>query len=35
MVDVDNLSEAYTSLEHRYEIQSEEAIDASCLLAFD
>ena len=35
MVDVDSLSEAYTKLEHTYEVQGEEAIDASCLLAFE
>ena len=35
MVDLDSLSEAYTNLEHRYEVQGEEAIDASCLLAFE
>ena len=35
MTNVDSLSEAYTKLEHSFEIQGEEAIDASCLLAFD
>ena len=35
MVDVDSLSDAYTKLAHTYEVQGEEAIDASCLLAFE
>ncbi len=35
MTSLDSLSEAYAKLEHTYEMQGEEAIDASCLLAFD
>jgi len=35
MAKVEDLREAYSSLEHSYEIRGEEAIDASCLLAFD
>ncbi|MFH1560769.1 MAG: preQ(1) synthase [Chloroflexota bacterium] len=35
MAKVEDLREAYSSLEHTYEIRGEEAIDASCLLAFD
>ena len=35
MASLDSLSEAYAKLESAYEIQGEETIDASCLLAFD
>ena len=32
---MEDLREAYSSLEHSYETRGEEAIDDSCLLAFD
>ena len=32
---MEDLREAYSSLDHSYETRGEEAIDASCLLAFD
>lgn len=35
MVKAEELQQAYTSLNHSYEIREEEAIDAACLLAFD
>ena len=35
MVKADDLLEAYSSLDHSYEMREEEAIDTACLLAFD
>ncbi|MBF8267785.1 MAG: Enzyme related to cyclohydrolase [Dehalococcoidia bacterium] len=35
MAKVEELGEAYTRLERRFDVQGEETIDASCLLAFD
>ena len=35
MAKVEDLQEKYGKLERRYDLQGEEAIDASCLLAFD
>ena len=35
MVKAEDLQQAYTSLDHSYEMLEEEAIDAACLLAFD
>jgi len=35
MAKVEDLWEAYSSLDHTYETRGEDAIDASCLLAFD
>lgn len=32
---MEDLREAYSGLEHSYDMRGEEAIDASCLLAFD
>ena len=35
MAKVEELSDAYTTLERRYDIQGEEAVDPSCLLTFE
>jgi 7-cyano-7-deazaguanine reductase len=35
MVKAEDLQEAYTSLEHGFEMQEANAIDAACLLAFE
>jgi 7-cyano-7-deazaguanine reductase len=35
MVKSENLQEAYTSLEHGFEMQEENTIDAGCLLTFE
>jgi 7-cyano-7-deazaguanine reductase len=35
MVKAEDLQQAYTSLDYGYEMREEEAIDATCLLAFD
>ena len=35
MVKAEELREAYSSLDHSYEVREEGAVDASCLLAFE
>lgn len=35
MANMSDLQEAYTTLDHSYEVRGESEIDASCLLAFD